>query len=86
MLVILARPLLLLHPECHGVHGGHVLRLLEDMTVHVLLLLDLLKFIEERGEQLRDFFLPHNFFCMGCRWRRLKDGLVSCDVIYVFPH
>jgi hypothetical protein len=42
VLVMLAWPLLLLHPECHGVHGGHVLRLLEDMVVHVLLFLDLL--------------------------------------------
>ena len=50
MLVILAGPLLLLHPEGHRVHGGHVLRLLEDMVVHVLFFLDLLQFIEERGE------------------------------------
>ena len=42
VLVMLAWPLLLLHPEGHRIHGGHVLRLLEDMVVHVLLFLDLL--------------------------------------------
>ena len=50
VLVMLARPLLLLHPEGHGVHGGHVLRLLEDMIVHMLLFLDLLKLVEKRGK------------------------------------
>ncbi len=42
MLVMLAWPLLLLHPKGHRIHGGHVLRLLEDLAVHVLFFLDLL--------------------------------------------